>query len=120
MKQITFSNVIAVAAILLCFYAFVGEKKESSIQKEYCILRVNMIMYTMTTTYTDGRYEVDDKSSYIKEFKENSRKHLEMAITEKIAKLANEGWLLNSEAITGHGNGYTISNEHYILERDKQ
>ena len=111
MKQITFSNVVAVAAILLCLYAFTGDKKSSgTVEMEYCIMKFYPVGYTKNIVganlvFSDGKFEHDanllpDDVTSLK------------TINVQISKLSADGWLLKQHSSIG-------SAEVYIFERVK-
>ena len=113
MKQITFSNVVAIVAILLCFYAFVGEKNQSTKteEKEYCIMNVvDGGILECVFSYSDGRYDKIDLKKYAKE---NSDANLIKFTTKKLGELNKDGWELKQVINNG------IIEILYVLERDK-
>ena len=111
MKQITFSNVVAVAAIVLCLYAFAGDKKSSgTVEMEYCMMKFYPMGYTKAIVganlmYSDGKFEHDttllpDDPTGLK------------TINVQISRLSADGWLLKQYSSVGN-------TEVYIFERVK-
>src|SRR6218665_1043789 len=115
MKQVTFSNVIAIGAILLCFYSFVGEKQTSQTadEKEYCIMKFYPSGYLKSLVganlmFSDGRFEHDatilsDDPTSLK------------TINVQIKKLTADGWNLKQHSqLSG-----SIGVDQFIFERTK-
>jgi|GEM_PF-5739125 len=112
MKQITFSNVVAVVAILLCFYAFAEDKKSSgTVEMEYCIMKfypggLKNVVGT-NPIFSDGRFVHDmtilpDDPTFLK------------TINIQINKLIADGWVLKQHSL--ESTSYT---EQFIFERVK-
>lgn len=130
MKQITFSNIVAVAALLLCFYAFREGKPENSpsVTKEYCIL---------SAMYDDIRLvfnvSVSGEESHTERIVESAGLTQQKLICEKITSLSAEGWVLKSQsstseifqmksrtAIGGYETNPKYATTHqYVFERNK-
>ena len=108
MKQITFSNIVAVAALLLCFYAFTGEKstRNQAEEKEYCSMIVRPYR-SLLLTYSDGKTELVDYTS------DKNDLWGTIPSTKKMEELSKEGWLF-VEAVSIDG-----SNRQYLFERNK-
>lgn len=118
MKQITFSNAIAVAAILLCFYAFVGEKTSSSNieEKEYCIMKFYPSGYFKNLVgtnimFSDGKFIHDttilpDDPTTLK------------TQNVKIKELIADGWLMKQHSLSQVSSTFYV--DQYIFERTKQ
>lgn len=119
MKQFNFSNVIAIVAILLCFFAFTTDKKTISkttiSEKEYCVLRVDYYGGMILRAYSNG---TSDKFK-IKELqvdpKDNSV-NANLPVTVKLlTDMKKDGWEVKSNSITGTAVGAII--DQYFLER---
>lgn len=113
MKQLNFSNIIAIVAVLLCFYAFSNDRKAvpQQTEKEFCFMRFDYISASIASSYSDGKYEEEDIKAYLKESKDN---HLLRLSCKRMADMTNNGW--DFAGINKDASPYATT---YIFERSK-